>query len=541
MKKKLAALTALLIAAPAVCWATDYYVREDGSAANKETAVDCLLASTAMSVTTHNAETFSPGDNIYLCDDVAITAAINPPSSGSSGNYITYHGDSDADGIDAEVQGGIQRLLQQRAWLKFQDIKFTTSAKGLVLAQGANHIWVTGCEFNALTQQGIFGSGLVDTAYAEDWLIENSIFTNIGISSDSASADINPSGFSRRWAARNTTHTGDGTHGVDAFTVSVNNVAGADGSGFVIDGMSCTGYYENCVDFKGVKESSAGEGDSIVRNSTLSGSTGAEALLHVHFNSTGVLIEKTRFLDTPNNAIALPGHGVGEDTVGNVDVEYCLFSGIAKDIFVDAGLTDAEAVGLNSFTHNTCINSGTSTLGYSIDIGSNGNTFTNNIFYNSSIAAVNDMIFRFNTGAFYDSAILDYNIYKKASEVTLTVVSVTAVDNKTVTEMQADGNEVHGYYTDPRLDSQGRPRNPAVWNAGSFIDGQKYSGSAPAIGAFDRVPGLMFPGKGALSQMPSWNMGDQGRLYTPIYSGNYFFDGATVFLDGSTYFVDGGL
>ena len=42
-------------------WAATYYLRADGTAANKAAATSGASASTAMSVTTHNAETFEAG------------------------------------------------------------------------------------------------------------------------------------------------------------------------------------------------------------------------------------------------------------------------------------------------------------------------------------------------------------------------------------------------------------------------------------------------------------------------------------------------
>ena len=48
---------------------------------------------TAMSVASHNANTYGigPGDTVYLCDQ--ITSRIILPISGTSGNIITYKGD----------------------------------------------------------------------------------------------------------------------------------------------------------------------------------------------------------------------------------------------------------------------------------------------------------------------------------------------------------------------------------------------------------------------------------------------------------------
>jgi hypothetical protein len=69
-------------------WATTYYMRADGTDANKAQAIGpCSTASATMSVTTHNSQTFSPGDTIYVCNNGgSFTATLTVPSSGSAGN-----------------------------------------------------------------------------------------------------------------------------------------------------------------------------------------------------------------------------------------------------------------------------------------------------------------------------------------------------------------------------------------------------------------------------------------------------------------------
>jgi len=72
-------------------WGAVYYMRADGKAANKAAATSCSSPSTAMSVATHNAQTFSGDDIIYLCSDGGdFKATITAPSSGTSGHPITY-------------------------------------------------------------------------------------------------------------------------------------------------------------------------------------------------------------------------------------------------------------------------------------------------------------------------------------------------------------------------------------------------------------------------------------------------------------------
>ncbi len=80
-------------------WAATYFLRADGTAANKAAATLGASASTAMSVATHNSQTFIPGDIIYLSDKggtyklVGIAGSavgIVAPSSGDDGYPIVY-------------------------------------------------------------------------------------------------------------------------------------------------------------------------------------------------------------------------------------------------------------------------------------------------------------------------------------------------------------------------------------------------------------------------------------------------------------------
>ena len=72
-----------------------YYMRADGSAANKAAATSDAAASTSMSVSKHNSETFSAGDVIVVSDAGGVyRAQLTPPSSGSVGNEITYQKNS---------------------------------------------------------------------------------------------------------------------------------------------------------------------------------------------------------------------------------------------------------------------------------------------------------------------------------------------------------------------------------------------------------------------------------------------------------------
>jgi len=74
-----------------------FYLRADGTATTKTAAIGCDSPATAMSISTHNSQSFSPGDLIILCDDGGVfRETLNVTSSGSMGSPITYRGRSTA-------------------------------------------------------------------------------------------------------------------------------------------------------------------------------------------------------------------------------------------------------------------------------------------------------------------------------------------------------------------------------------------------------------------------------------------------------------
>lgn len=440
-------LLLLFLLVPQVCFGATYYIREDGAAANKKATTSCTVASAAMSVATHNTQTFSAGDTICVCAEGGVLSAnsLELTSSGAANSYITYNGDCNSTRTKAELQKTL--LGRNIDYTKFINLRFTTSSKGLVLVDGSSNNFVSYCDFSGLTQQGIFASGLTKTTYTQDWIIENSTFTNIGIYSDSASADINIGGFGRRWIFRYNTHSGNGTAGVDGINISNINVAYADGAGHIIEDSSFANYYENGIDLKGTKESSEEEGDTIIRRCRFNGGSGSEAQLHIQFNARGVVVDESIFSDIDNNAISLVGHSTGNDAVGYVTVQNCVFDNIRNTIFTDRGLLNTEALGHNVLIHNKMLNSGQNTLGYSIDIGSDNCAVKNNIFYHISQNSPSDIVIRVETADNFNTLKLDYNQYGK-----LDVANYYIVNNNgtlyTFSQVQEAAKEINGKLID---------------------------------------------------------------------------------------------
>jgi len=69
-----------------------YYMRSDGTAANKAAATGPVTDSTkCMSLATHNSQTFSADDIIYISDQGGVySGTLTTPSSGTSGHSIIY-------------------------------------------------------------------------------------------------------------------------------------------------------------------------------------------------------------------------------------------------------------------------------------------------------------------------------------------------------------------------------------------------------------------------------------------------------------------
>jgi hypothetical protein len=440
-------LLLLFLLIPHVCFGATYYIREDGTATNKEATTSCIAPVTAMSAAIHNKQKFSAGDTICICAEGGVLSAnsLELSSSGATNSYITYNGDCNSAGTKAELQKALSGINID--YTKFINLRFTTASKGLVLLDGSSNNWVSYCDFYGLAEQGIFASGLTKETYTQDWIIENSTFTNIGIYSNSASADINIGGFCRRWTFRYNTHIGNGTAGIDGINISNINVAGGDGSGHIIENSSFTSYYENGIDLKGTKESSAGEGDTIIRKCTFTGGSGSEGQLHIQFNARGVVVDECIFSDTDNNAISLVGHSTGNDAVGYVTVQNSVFDNIRNTIFTDRGLLNSEALGHNVLNYNIMQNSGQNTPGYSLDIGSDNCIIMNNIFYHISQNSSSDMPIRVETTDNFNTLKLDYNQYGK-----LEIAHYYIVNNNgtlyTFSQTQEDAKEINGKLID---------------------------------------------------------------------------------------------
>ena len=121
---------------------TEYYMRADGTAANKAAATGpCGTVGNCMNMTVHNGETFSGDDIIYLCDDGGVyRAQMTVPSSGTDGHVITYAeatGDSPIiDGSDVIETGGDDWTAATTSSVAEQETTGTNVSVGIMRAAG---------------------------------------------------------------------------------------------------------------------------------------------------------------------------------------------------------------------------------------------------------------------------------------------------------------------------------------------------------------------------------------------------------------------
>lgn len=106
---------------------TDYFVRQDGTAPNKESATDPTSASTSMSIAVANAESYVAGDFVRFSSRGGnITTAFLASSSGTPGLPVTYGAEP---GFEPSFVGSISNVTPVEAiskqFINFDDLNIT--------------------------------------------------------------------------------------------------------------------------------------------------------------------------------------------------------------------------------------------------------------------------------------------------------------------------------------------------------------------------------------------------------------------------------
>ncbi len=176
--KKGAMVALLFIMLCSSAGAETYFIRNSGTASQSNAAQgnggSCSSDSKAMSVSTHNSASFSPGDTIYICNALTQETEIRPPSSGSPGNYITYRGDY--PGYPGSVAMDFdyptvryQMYMENRQYIRIMNLDFksdgdddTSHSRGAIgiveNGKQSGHMEISGCSFT-LTTTGVYICG----------------------------------------------------------------------------------------------------------------------------------------------------------------------------------------------------------------------------------------------------------------------------------------------------------------------------------------------------------------------------------------------
>ncbi len=139
-----------------ICYATTYYVREDGTAAIGSTT-GCGSAGTAANIAAYDAATYIPGDTICLCREGGIfTSQLRWQSDGGVGTEITYDGDCDGDGLKASFvvpnNHAIYTNRYDNGTIKNIDFPTIEDGKaGIFIRDGSDNVEITGIDCSYTT------------------------------------------------------------------------------------------------------------------------------------------------------------------------------------------------------------------------------------------------------------------------------------------------------------------------------------------------------------------------------------------------------
>jgi len=169
----------------------EYFCRADGTAVNKAAAIGpASNAANCMTFAVHNAETFSPGDIIYLSDQGGnFEEILVPPSSGSNGSPITYIKETGEtpviSGSDTEATPSYERSecvdIDSKSYITIDGIEFRYSGgvgvvdgEGCRLSNASKGIVIQNCHGHHHKNEAL---KLHDTCEAES--IGNEFHNNI--------------------------------------------------------------------------------------------------------------------------------------------------------------------------------------------------------------------------------------------------------------------------------------------------------------------------------------------------------------------------
>ena len=383
MKKlyPLAILLSLFVLAmsPKDLRASTYYVTQNGSGNGSGSSY-----TNSMSISSHNSNSLSPGDTIYLCD--TITSTVIVPSSGSSGKYITYRGDYAGHAGKIDRNGGSNGIVATaKDYLIFQGIEITdfSADAGILFYNGCDYIIVWKCTIHdsSGSSRGIFSTSPSGGTRNTHITVgggngDGNTIYNIGSTTAASNVMMNKT---TTWTISYNQLYGTGTNGVDGI-MTQEAVSG------IIEYNKIHGNYrEDGIDIKVQSH------DIIIRYNDIydhPNQTGITVQMdsntinifgnRIHNNGTGILIFDHATSDYPNcNSITVHDVNVWSNLIylnDNDGVWVSKYDGYTNSCSPE----DPENIRI----YNNVIAENGTTSGYGVRISyGTGNEVKNNIFY----------------------------------------------------------------------------------------------------------------------------------------------------------------
>jgi hypothetical protein len=190
--KKTFLYTLLILLVANSSFAATYYMRSDGTAANKEAATSCSAANTSMDETEHNSESFSSSDIIELCDDGgSYTTALVISTASNGVTYQVASGDvvlitaTSGYSIDIAADNVTLQIGSGTSWT----IANSGGTDNMVRLHDAS-----GSSSNGVIDGLWFGpdatEGCLKVDNADNWTIKNNRFWNCGNNAGSEDENI---------------------------------------------------------------------------------------------------------------------------------------------------------------------------------------------------------------------------------------------------------------------------------------------------------------------------------------------------------------
>jgi parallel beta-helix repeat protein len=224
MKKVLilAIVMGMLLAGAANVEGAVYYVSQAGTG-------NGLSYLTSMSVADHNAGSFSPGDTIYLVD--TISSRLEIPSSGTSGNEITYRGDyaGHPGVLTANTSSGTLRG-EYKDYITIDGLEIKNGRIATAFLNGCDYITIKNClihDMTGATSKGIhFTSNTNPRTRNSNVVIggaegEGNEVYNVGV--DTGGFDIGLAQIDNVIASYNKCYGGNTDTGIDGITLNYCN------------------------------------------------------------------------------------------------------------------------------------------------------------------------------------------------------------------------------------------------------------------------------------------------------------------------------